>query len=56
MSNDKSLTVSKTINADKETIFNALTDERTMAKWFFAGPASHKENIEHNLCLKLSNI
>tara|TARA_R110002096_G_scaffold342758_1_gene535815 strand:+ start:4635 stop:5060 length:426 start_codon:yes stop_codon:yes gene_type:complete len=38
MANDKSLTVSKIINADKATIFKALTDEEVMAKWFFAGP------------------
>lgn len=38
MSNESTLTVKRTINADKETIFKALTDEEIMKKWFFAGP------------------
>lgn len=38
MSNGKSLTVKRTIKTDKETIFKALTDEKIMEKWFFAGP------------------
>lgn len=46
MSNNKSLTVSKTINADKATIFNALTDEKIMAKWFFAGPEGWSATVK----------
>jgi uncharacterized protein YndB with AHSA1/START domain len=46
MSNDKSLTVSKTIKADKATIFNALTDENIMAKWFFAGPEGWSATVK----------
>lgn len=46
MSNDKSLTVSKTINADKATIFNALTDEKIMTKWFFAGPEGWSATVK----------
>ncbi len=38
MSKESTLTVSRTINADKETIFKALTNEDVMEKWFFAGP------------------
>lgn len=38
MSKESTLTVSRTIQADKETIFKALTDENIMEKWFFAGP------------------
>lgn len=38
MSNESTLTVSRTINANKKTIFEALTDENVMEKWFFAGP------------------
>lgn len=38
MSKESTLTVTRTINADKETIFQALTDEKIMEKWFFAGP------------------
>lgn len=48
MSNDKSLTVSKTINADKATIFNALTDEKIMAKWFCAGPDGWSSTVKSN--------
>lgn len=38
MKKESTLTVSRTINADKETIFKALTDQKVMQKWFFAGP------------------
>lgn len=38
MSNQSSLTVKRTIKADKKSIFKALTDEKIMEKWFFAGP------------------
>lgn len=38
MSKESTLTVKRTIKADKETIFKALTDESIMEKWFFAGP------------------
>lgn len=38
MSTESTLTVSRTIHADKETIFKALTDQNVMEKWFFAGP------------------
>ncbi len=46
MANDKSLTVSKTINADKATIFKALTDEEIMAKWFCAGPDGWSSTVK----------
>lgn len=38
MNKESTLTVKRTIKADKETIFKALTDEKVMEKWFFAGP------------------
>lgn len=38
MSDQSTLTVTRTIQANKETIFKALTDENVMEKWFFAGP------------------
>ncbi|MEO9884259.1 MAG: SRPBCC domain-containing protein [Balneola sp.] len=46
MSNDKSLTVSKIIKADKATVFNALTDEKIMAKWFCAGPEGWSSTVK----------
>ena len=48
MENDKSLIVSKTINADKATIFKALTDEEIMAKWFCAGPDGWSSTVKSN--------
>lgn len=38
MSNDKSLVVKRVISSDKASIFEALTNEDMMNKWFFAGP------------------
>lgn len=38
MSDNSTLTVKRTINAEPGTIFEALTDEKLMEKWFFAGP------------------
>ena len=38
MSNDSTLTVKRVINVRPETIFEALTDEKIMEKWFFADP------------------
>lgn len=48
MSNEHSLTVSKTINADKASIFKALTDESIMAQWFFAGPDGWSATVKNN--------
>ncbi len=36
--NEHAIEVSKVINADKPSIFKALTDNSIMEKWFFAGP------------------
>lgn len=46
MANDKSLTVSKIIKADKASIFKALTDEEVMAKWFCAGPDGWSSTVK----------
>lgn len=46
MSNESTLTVKRTINADKETIFKALTDEKIMEKWFFAGPEGWSATVK----------
>lgn len=37
-SNEHAIEVSKVINADKPSIFKALTDNSIMEKWFYAGP------------------
>lgn len=46
MSNESTLTVSRTIHADKETIFKALTDQNVMGKWFFAGPDGWSASVK----------
>ena len=46
MSNTKSLTVSKVINADKTTIFEALTNQQLMQQWFFAGPDGWSSTVK----------
>lgn len=46
MSNNKSLTVSKIINADKATIFEALTNQELMQQWFFAGPDGWSSTVK----------
>jgi len=38
MAEELELTVKRVIEADRETIFEALTDQKIMEKWFFAGP------------------
>lgn len=38
MSENSTLTVKRVINSDPESIFKALTDQKIMQKWFFAGP------------------
>lgn len=48
MSNESTLTVSRTINADKETVFKALTDEDIMQKWFFAGSDGVGATVKSN--------
>ena len=46
MSHESTLTVKRTINADKETIVKALTDENIMEKWFFAGPEGWSASVK----------
>lgn len=46
MNNESTLKVSRTINADKETIFKALTDQTIMQKWFFAGPDGWSASVK----------
>lgn len=50
MSNDDStLTVKRVIDADPETLFEALTDQEIMKKWFFAsGDAGWSATVENN--------
>lgn len=38
MSENSTLTVKRVINSKPESIFKALTDQKIMEKWFFAGP------------------
>lgn len=38
MSDNSTLTVKRMINANPKTIFEALTDEKIMEKWFYADP------------------
>ena len=59
MSDQSTLTVTRTIQADKETIFKALTDQNIMQKWFFAGPDGWSATVkskavageEYQICL-----
>jgi len=46
MTKESTLTVTRTINADKKTIFKALTDEKIMEKWFFAGPNGWSASVK----------
>ena len=46
MSDQSTLTVTRTIQADKETIFKALTDQNIMQKWFFAGPGGWSATVK----------
>ncbi|MDR8390890.1 SRPBCC domain-containing protein [Aliifodinibius sp. S!AR15-10] len=46
--NNKSLTVSKVINADRETIFEALTNGEIMQKWFYAGADGWSATVEND--------
>lgn len=46
MSKESTLTVTRIINADKKTIFKALTDEKIMEKWFFAGPEGGSATVK----------
>ncbi len=45
-SNEHALEVSKIINADKASIFKALTDNSIMEKWFFAGPDGWSATVD----------
>ncbi|MBO6523760.1 MAG: SRPBCC domain-containing protein [Balneolaceae bacterium] len=45
-SNEHALEVSKIIDADKASIFKALTDNNIMEKWFFAGPDGWSATVE----------
>ncbi len=38
MTRNHSVTVTKVIDADRQTIFEALTDADIMERWFYAGP------------------
>jgi len=46
MSDDSTLTVKRTMNADKKTVFKALTDQNVMEKWFFAGPDGWSASVK----------
>ena len=49
MANDRSLTVSKIIQADKATIYKALTDQKIMEKWFCAGPDGWSSSVKNRI-------
>ena len=44
--NEHALEVSKIIDADKASIFKALTDNSIMEKWFFAGPDGWSATVD----------
>ncbi|MDX1618960.1 MAG: SRPBCC domain-containing protein [Balneolaceae bacterium] len=48
MSEDLELTVKRVIDADRETIFEALTDQNIMQKWFYAGPDGWSATVEND--------
>ncbi len=48
-SNEHALEVSKVINADRPSIFKALTDPSIMKKWFFAGPDGWSSTVDANV-------
>lgn len=48
MGKQSTLTVTRTIQADKETIFKALTDEDVMQKWFYAGADGWGATVKSN--------
>lgn len=48
MTDDHELTVKRIIKADRETIFEALTDRTIMEKWFFAGPEGWSATVKND--------
>lgn len=48
MTDDHELTVKRIIKADRETIFEALTDRAIMEKWFFAGPEGWSATVKND--------
>lgn len=48
MAEDLELTVKRVIDADRETIFEALTDQEIMQKWFFAGPDGWSATVKND--------
>lgn len=48
MSDQSTLTVKRIVNANPETIFEALTDEKIMEKWFYADPEGKGATVKTN--------
>lgn len=48
MAGEHDLTVKRVIDADRETIFKALTDQNIMQKWFYAGPDGWSATVKND--------
>lgn len=48
MSHEHDLTVRKVIDADRETVFKALTESGIMEEWFFAGPDGWSATVKND--------
>lgn len=48
MSDDSTLTVKRIIDADPETLWEALTNQNIMQKWFYAAGEGWSASVENN--------